>query len=95
MGYPAGRVVRSTAGRDKDTFLAVVGMDGEACLLCDGKERPLNRPKRKNPKHLAATNWLLTEEQMNTNRALRKALRELAERGPKAEREACTCPNRI
>ncbi len=84
MAYARGRVLRSTAGRDKDTFLAVVGMEGEAVLLADGKERPIERPKRKNPKHLAATNWLLTEEQLTTNRALRKALRECMGLGPEA-----------
>lgn len=84
MDHSIGRVMRSTAGRDKDTFLAVVGREEDALLLCDGKERPIERPKRKNPKHLAATNWLLTEEQLSTNRALRKALRAYAEQGPKA-----------
>ena len=84
MDCEIGRVMRSTAGRDKDTFLAVVGREEESLLLCDGKERPLQRPKRKNPKHLAATNWLLTEQQLSTNRALRKALRAYAEQGPKA-----------
>lgn len=82
MAYQRGRVVRSAAGRDKDKFLAVVGWEEEAVLLADGKERPLERPKRKNVKHLAATNYLLTEEEMTTNRALRKALRAFAEQKP-------------
>lgn len=70
-----GRIVRSRAGRDKDYFLAVVGAEGNALLIADGKERPLERPKRKNAKHLAFTGGLVSDDGMSTNRALRKALR--------------------
>ena len=69
-----GRVVCSKAGRDKGSFLAVVGLEGEALLVCDGKERPLERPKRKNTKHLAVTKEVLTKEQLSSNKSLRKAL---------------------
>lgn len=74
-----GRVVRSLAGRDQNRLLAVMGEVDGLYLLCDGKERPLSRPKRKNPRHLLPTADHLTEAQMSTNRALRKALRLFAE----------------
>ena len=48
-----GSVVRSTAGRDREKLLLVVGVTEAGVLVCDGKERPLERPKRKNPRHLA------------------------------------------
>lgn len=95
MAYEKGRVVRSIAGRDKDRFMAVTDCIQGVCLVCDGKERPLERPKRKNAKHLAATQCFLNEEQMMTNRALRKALRAFAEGAKRLEKEACTCPSRI
>lgn len=53
MEFQVGDVVCSKAGRDEGTFLVVVGIEGGYPLLCDGKQRPLERPKRKNPLHLA------------------------------------------
>ena len=69
-----GRIVCSTAGRDKGYFLAVVGNKGDNLLVCDGKERPLERPKLKNRKHLAVTNVTLEKEQLLSNKSLRRAL---------------------
>lgn len=79
MELQVGNVVRSKAGRDKGTFLAVVGMEGGYPLLCDGKRRPLARPKRKNPLHLAGTKHCLDLRLMETDRALRRALRAFEE----------------
>lgn len=75
-----GSVVRSLAGRDKDRLLAVVaaGDDG-AVYVCDGKERPLERPKRKNPRHIEDTGFVIGAA-ADSNRALRKALAGFAER---------------
>ena len=42
--------------------------------VCDGKERPLERPKRKNPKHLALTNTVLGKSSYSTDKSLRRAL---------------------
>ena len=58
MEFQVGDVVCSKAGRDEGTFLVVVGIEGGYPLLCDGKQRPLERPKRKNPLHLAWTNTI-------------------------------------
>lgn len=69
-----GSVVASRAGRDKERFMAVVGIENGYVLLCDGKERPLEKPKRKNPKHVAVTHTELDAAEMATNRSLRKAL---------------------
>ena len=71
-----GRVVCSTAGRDKGKFLVVVGFSDEYPLVADGKERPLKRPKLKNPKHLKKTNSILEVQQYTTDKSLRRALRE-------------------
>lgn len=69
-----GRIVCSGAGRDKGKFLAVVGVAEKGFLVCDGKERPLARPKLKNEKHLRFTNTTLEKEQLLTDKSLRRAL---------------------
>ena len=69
-----GQIVCSRAGRDKGYFMVVVKESDGAFFVADGKERPLERPKLKNPKHLCFTNTVLLEENFKTNKALRKSL---------------------
>ena len=76
-----GRVVLSKAGRDQGRFLAVLSIEGQTVLLADGKERPLERPKRKNSRHVQATNTLLPDSSLSTNREIRKALRSVSDSG--------------
>jgi len=76
MVLERGRVVKSIAGRDKGRFLVVLSGTGTDCLLCDGKERTLCRPKRKNQKHMAKTLTTLEESQLAHDAWIRKALRE-------------------
>ncbi|MBR3767946.1 MAG: KOW domain-containing RNA-binding protein [Clostridia bacterium] len=72
-----GQVIRSGAGRDTGYLMTVTDYDGTYVYVCDGKERRLAQPKRKNPKHVTATPWSLNESQMHSDRRLRKALAEL------------------
>lgn len=76
MDFEKGNVVISKAGRDKGYFMAVVGEEKGYPLVADGKERPLERPKRKNPKHLQKTNFKIDLEQL-TDKKLRTYLRSL------------------
>lgn len=69
------RVVKSVAGRDKGRLLAVVGECEGRVLVCEGKERPIQRPKQKNRKHLVFTGQSLNEEDFNSNKSLRHALK--------------------
>ena len=69
-----GRIVCSKAGRDKGYFMIVVDSDKKFVYVCDGKERPLERPKRKNKKHLQFTNTVLEKSSYSTNKSLKKAL---------------------
>ena len=69
-----GQVVRSPAGRDCSSLLAVISVEGSFALLADGKHRPLERLKRKSIKHLSPTDFSLSETQLASNRGLRKAL---------------------
>ncbi len=71
-----GQIVKSKAGRDKDKFLVIVGIKTGGALLCDGKERPIERPKFKNFKHLALTAHNLTECEMLTNKSILHGLRD-------------------
>ena len=75
-----GRVVVSLAGRDKGRLLAVTGVSEKGVLVCDGKERPVERPKLKHVKHRRALDIRLEEEKLATNRALRKALAQVSAR---------------
>ena len=80
MQFKRGQIVRSAAGRDKGYYLTVVGFEDGNPRFCDGKERPLERPKSKNIKHIQDTGEYLAEAQMATDRAIRRALREYAQR---------------
>lgn len=71
-------LVRSLAGKDKGQLLGVVREDADGVWLADGKHRPIERPKRKNSRHIQPLGRLLDETAMTTNRALRRALREAA-----------------
>jgi ribosomal protein L14E/L6E/L27E len=78
-----GRVVVPKSGRDAGAAQAVVGVapDGERLLVADGRRRPVEKPKKKNMKHLRFTDvWLedarsaLLAGGALANRQLRKLL---------------------
>ena len=83
MEWVRGRVARSLAGHDKDSFLVVIEVAPPYGVVADGKCRPLERPKRKKLFHLAPTGTALPEEALETNRKLRNALRPFAEAAAK------------
>lgn len=74
MNIQKGTVVLSRKGRDKGYYLAVSGFDGNELYVVDGKERPIERPKKKNPKHVSVTENVLPDYAFRGNRALKKAL---------------------
>ena len=45
-------VVVSKAGHDQDEWFYVIGEDQDFLLLANGKDRPLDKPKRKKRKHV-------------------------------------------
>ena len=73
MEWKPGRVVKNLRGHDKG-FYAVVAFDGQYVYIANGRSRLLEKPKRKNPRHLAATAILLLPEAMATDKKLRAAL---------------------
>lgn len=72
--YVRGMIVRSTAGRDRGDFQVILSVQPPYVTVCDGKRRPLERPKRKKAFHVAATKAVLGEERLLTNKQIRKAL---------------------
>ena len=46
-------VVVSRAGRDEGKWFYVIGEDHDCLMLANGKDRPLDKPKRKKRKHVA------------------------------------------
>ena len=76
MNIKLGSVVKSKAGRDKDKFLLVVNIDDKYVYVCDGKERPLNNPKRKNPIHLQSTKETLSVQSIKSDKELKKLLKQ-------------------
>jgi len=76
MEIMRGRAVRSTAGRDKGRFLAVLGTEEQYATVADGSLRPLSRPKRKKLRHLQATATVFSEQELTSDRQLRAAIRK-------------------
>lgn len=68
-------VVRSLYGHDRETLFAVLKADEKYVYVTDGKHRPLEKPKRKNPKHLKLTGFIIN--QMSSNRKIRKSLKTI------------------
>ena len=74
-------LARSKAGHDKGKLYAVLGEEAERLVLTDGKNRPLNKPKRKNRLHVQVIRHLpepVTEQLRNavTDTDVRKVLQD-------------------
>ena len=73
MKLQKGSVVRAAAGRDCGGFFVVTGLDKEYCFIADGKSRKLDKPKRKNIKHICPTNSVIDMNDI-TDKKLRTLL---------------------
>ena len=72
-----GQIVRSKAGRDKDRWMLIVGIDGDYVFLADGDLRKISRPKRKKIKHITKTQSVITSIQKDllSNKKIQNAHR--------------------
>ena len=61
MDFVRGLVVRALAGRDKGGFFTVLEASDDMAVICNGKRRSLEHPKRKKQKHLLITKTILEE----------------------------------
>ena len=71
-----GQIVCSKAGSDRNGFSVITEVGEKVVYICDGKRYKLQKPKRKNIKHIAPTKEILSTENISTDKALRKALAE-------------------
>ncbi len=84
-GFEPGRLVKSTAGRDRGRYFIVIReIDERFCEVADGDLRRLPRPKKKNKRHLQLQPHVATElaqrwqqGQKVTNRDIRRAIQSL------------------
>ena len=81
MDIAKSDLVKSTAGRDRDSLFFVLATEGDFLLLADGKHRRLENPKRKRKKHVAlvspgqgAIAEKIKSSEKITNIELRKAI---------------------
>ena len=52
MKYREGDLARSMAGHDTGNYFIILADDGEYVILVDGISRTMEKPKRKNKKHV-------------------------------------------
>lgn len=57
-----GKFAFSKAGHDKDVIYVVVAQEGSLVWLCDGRLKTLEKPKKKNIKHIQIINRTVDEE---------------------------------
>lgn len=70
-----GMVVKSAAGHDKDSFYVIVDIIDGYAYIADGNLRKLEKPKKKNAKHLKPTNTVIPMQEITTNKKLRELLK--------------------
>lgn len=66
--YKEGNLAKSIAGHDRNQIYVIVKEEGEYVYVSDGWLRPLEKPKRKNKKHvqpICYSNELVPEMKRN------------------------------
>ncbi len=59
-----GQLVKSTQGRDRGQWMIILEvLDDDYVLLCDGKIRKIEKPKKKKLKHISKTNIIFDDLQ--------------------------------
>ena len=76
-------VVVSLAGHDQGKLFMVTGAAGERLLLCDGKNRRMDAPKSKSPRHVRVV--VRREDPPATDRDIRQTLAQAAQAAPAKE----------
>lgn len=75
MDIVKGIVVKAIAGRDNGNFFVVKEIAEEGyVLICDGSTRKLEKPKKKNVKHIRITRTVIDTDNI-TNKKLKMILR--------------------
>ena len=87
--------MQALAGRDKDRFFVVTHTDGKYVMLCDGKTRPVDKPKKKKIIHVKETQHFVSLEEVLTNKAFRKVLHQFNYPKQHPKEEISLCPNKM
>lgn len=87
MNITQGSVVMACAGRDKNSYFVAMELHDGFVLIADGKARKLEKPKRKNIKHISPTNTVIELNGL-TNKKLRRLLSDYLTHSP--EEANCT-----
>ena len=66
--------MQALAGRDKERYFVITAIEGKYALICDGKERPVDRQKKKKLIHLKETECCVSLQEVRTNKEFRKVL---------------------
>ena len=74
MNIAVGQIAMSMAGHDKGEFFVITAVEGKYVYICNGKQRKLEKPKKKKIIHIQLTRTVLDIGSINTNRKLIKAL---------------------
>ena len=85
MELKKGTIVYSLAGHDKGDFQVIIEYDDKYAKVCDGKYRPLERPKKKKLIHIKLTNTVIEESFLSTNKSIRNILKPFNEAKQNAE----------
>ncbi len=75
MQFIPGMIVKSDAGRDQPGYYVVIAVEDGFVYIADGRRRKVEKPKRKNPRHLKATKTVVGSMEIDTNQKLRRVLR--------------------
>lgn len=75
-----GELVRSAAGHDKGGLYVIVGIEQGFAVICNGRDRKVQKPKRKKIKHIKRTgivfDWILKSPELVNNSSVRRAISE-------------------
>lgn len=74
-----GSIVKACAGREKNRWFVALAVHDGFIEIADGKERKLDKPKRKNIKHISPSNTVVDLNGL-TNKQLRKLIAEFSTR---------------
>lgn len=74
-----GQFARSIAGHDKGNLYIIIGEDKDSLILSDGRLKKVEKPKKKNRKHIQIIkkdcNVLVAEKIANGDKAVNEAIK--------------------
>jgi len=76
-----GQVVQSKAGRDEGIYYVVIGLEKDFSFvyLADGNRRKVEKPKKKNPRHLCRLSSVIEDIRAKSRAGMRITNKEVAQ----------------